>query len=171
MIAPPRERSRSAPAAPRGSSTATSAVNAGCCSRFSRAGRIQVVEDFVAALPDQRHVSRKRSSRSSSGTSIRCGSGATLCALPSPRPQSTLRVGRTINEGVHNERVRLTKDKLRRHSRARRIRPGVDLERHGTGDNRLGLCPGVLVSGVARARPAARAAHRHRSSRGDQPRN
>lgn len=37
-------------------------------------------------------------------------------------------VGRTINEGAHNERVRLTKDKLRRHQREGRIRLGVDLE-------------------------------------------
>jgi AcrR family transcriptional regulator len=37
-------------------------------------------------------------------------------------------VGRTINEGAHNERVRLTKEKLRRHQREGRIRPGVDLE-------------------------------------------
>jgi AcrR family transcriptional regulator len=37
-------------------------------------------------------------------------------------------VGRTINEGAHNERVRLTKLKLRQHQREGRIRPGVDLE-------------------------------------------
>jgi AcrR family transcriptional regulator len=37
-------------------------------------------------------------------------------------------VGRTINEGAHNERVRLTKVKLRHHQREGRIRPGVDLE-------------------------------------------
>jgi AcrR family transcriptional regulator len=37
-------------------------------------------------------------------------------------------VGRTINEGAHNERVRLTKAKLRRHQREGRVRPGVDLE-------------------------------------------
>ena len=37
-------------------------------------------------------------------------------------------IGRTINEGIHNERVRLTKEKLRRHQREGRVRPGVDLE-------------------------------------------
>jgi len=38
-----------------------------------------------------------------------------------------LEVGRTVNEGVHNERVRLTKEKLRRHQHEGRVRPGVDL--------------------------------------------
>lgn len=37
-------------------------------------------------------------------------------------------IGRTINEGIHNERVRLTAKKLRRHKQARRIRPDVDVE-------------------------------------------
>jgi AcrR family transcriptional regulator len=37
-------------------------------------------------------------------------------------------VGRTVNEGAHNERVRLTKQKLQRHLRSGRIRPGVDLD-------------------------------------------
>ena len=36
-------------------------------------------------------------------------------------------VGRTVNEGAHNERVRLIQGKLRRHQKAGRIRPGVDL--------------------------------------------
>jgi AcrR family transcriptional regulator len=39
-----------------------------------------------------------------------------------------LEVGRTINEGIHNERVRLIEEKLLRHRRARRIRPNADLK-------------------------------------------
>jgi AcrR family transcriptional regulator len=37
-------------------------------------------------------------------------------------------IGRTINEGIHNERVRLTKEKLDRHQRQARISSGIDLE-------------------------------------------
>jgi AcrR family transcriptional regulator len=38
-----------------------------------------------------------------------------------------LQVGRTINEGIHNERVRLIEEKLDRHRRAKHIRPDADL--------------------------------------------
>lgn len=51
-------------------------------------------------------------------------------------------VGRTINEGAHNERVRLTEAKLRRHQRAGHVRTGVDLEAIAQAISGLGFALG-----------------------------
>jgi len=51
-------------------------------------------------------------------------------------------IGRTINEGIHNERVRLTKEKLHRHQRAGRIAPDVDLEATAQAIANLGFAMG-----------------------------
>lgn len=51
-------------------------------------------------------------------------------------------IGRTINEGIHNERVRLTEAKLRRHQRAGHVRPGVDLEAIAQAISGLGFALG-----------------------------
>jgi TetR/AcrR family transcriptional regulator, regulator of cefoperazone and chloramphenicol sensitivity len=87
----------------------------------------QVVEDFVAALPDREtvkheieqillwHLDTMWERRDFMRVAV------SQAAIDSE-------VGRTVNEGAHNERVRLTKEKLSRHLRARRIRPGVDLD-------------------------------------------
>jgi AcrR family transcriptional regulator len=91
----------------------------------ARAG--QVVEDFGASLPERKtveeevkqvllwHLETMWERRDFMRVAV------SQAAIDSE-------IGRTINEGIHNERVRLTKEKLRWHQRAGRIRPGVDLE-------------------------------------------
>lgn len=91
----------------------------------ARAG--QVEEDFVASLPDRPtveeeikqvllwHLDTMWERRDFMRVAV------SQAAIDSE-------VGRTVNEGAHNERVRLTKEKLRRHQREGRLRPGVDLE-------------------------------------------
>jgi AcrR family transcriptional regulator len=91
----------------------------------ARGGQVQ--QDFVAALPDRStveeeikqillwHLENMWERRDFMRVAV---SQATIDS----------EVGRTINEGAHNERVRLTKEKLRRHQREGRIRLGVDLE-------------------------------------------
>ncbi len=87
----------------------------------------QVVEDFVGALPDRDtleeeiekvilwHLDTMWERRDFMRVAV------SQAAIDSE-------IGRTINEGIHNERVRLTKEKLDRHKRSGRIRSGVDLE-------------------------------------------
>jgi TetR/AcrR family transcriptional regulator, regulator of cefoperazone and chloramphenicol sensitivity len=87
----------------------------------------QVVEDFVGALPDRNtleaeieqvilwHLDTMWERRDFMRVAV------SQAAIDSE-------IGRTINEGIHNERVRLTQEKLARHERHGRIRSGVDLE-------------------------------------------
>jgi AcrR family transcriptional regulator len=87
----------------------------------------QVAQDFIAALPDCEtleeeivqillwHLETMWERRDFMRVAV------SQAAIDSE-------VGRTVNEGAHNERVRLTREKLLRHRRAQRIRPGVDLE-------------------------------------------
>jgi len=87
----------------------------------------QVVEDFVGALPDRDtleeeiekvilwHLDTMWERRDFMRVAV------SQAAIDSE-------IGRTINEGIHNERVRLTHEKLARHERHGRIRSGVDLE-------------------------------------------
>jgi AcrR family transcriptional regulator len=87
----------------------------------------QVVEDFVGALPDRDmledeirqiilwHLDTMWERRDFMRVAV------SQAAIDSE-------VGRTINEGIHNERVRLTKEKLERHQREGRIGRGDDLE-------------------------------------------
>jgi len=91
----------------------------------SRAAR--VVEDFVSALPDRDtveeeveqillwHLDTMWERRDFMRVAV------SQAAIDSE-------IGRTINEGIHNARVKLTAEKLRRHRRAGRIRPDVNLE-------------------------------------------
>jgi AcrR family transcriptional regulator len=91
----------------------------------ARGGQVQ--EDFVAALPDRStlreeiktillwHLETMWERRDFMRVAV------SQAAIDSE-------VGRTINQGAHNERVRLIKEKLRRHQREGRVRPGVDLE-------------------------------------------
>ena len=91
----------------------------------ARAG--QVEEDFVASLPDRPtveeeikqillwHLDTMWERRDFMRVAV------SQAAIDSE-------VGRTVNEGAHNERVRLTREKLRQHQREGRLRPGVDLE-------------------------------------------
>lgn len=87
----------------------------------------QVVEDFATALPDRDtveeeveqvllwHLDTMWERRDFMRVAV------SQAAIDSE-------IGRTINEGIHNERVRLTAGKLRRHQQAKRIRPDVDVE-------------------------------------------
>ena len=87
----------------------------------------QVVEDFVGALPDRDtledeiegiilwHLDTMWQRRDFMRVAV------SQAAVDSE-------IGRTINEGIHNERVRLTKQKLERDQRDGGIRSGVDLE-------------------------------------------
>jgi len=87
----------------------------------------QVVQDFVTALPDRDtvedeveqillwHLDTMWERRDFMRVAV------SQAAIDSE-------IGRTINEGIHNERVRLTAGKLRRHQQAKRIRPDVDAE-------------------------------------------
>ena len=87
----------------------------------------QVVEDFVGALPDRDmledeikqiifwHLDTMWERRDFMRVAV------SQAAIDSE-------VGRTINEGIHNERVRLTKEKLERHQRMGRIGQREDLE-------------------------------------------
>jgi len=87
----------------------------------------QVVEDFVGALPDRDsledeieqiilwHLDTMWERRDFMRVAV------SQAAVDSE-------IGRTINEGIHNERVRLTKQKLERHQLDGRIRSGVDIE-------------------------------------------
>ncbi len=86
-----------------------------------------VVEDFAAALPDRNtlegeieqiilwHLDTMWERRDFMRVAV------SQAAIDSE-------IGRTINEGIHNERVRLTHEKLVRHKRAGRVPSGVDLE-------------------------------------------
>jgi AcrR family transcriptional regulator len=87
----------------------------------------QVVEDFATALPDRDtveeeveqvllwHLDTMWERRDFMRVAV------SQAAIDSE-------IGRTINEGIHNERVRLTAGKLRRHQQAKRIRPDVDVQ-------------------------------------------
>jgi len=91
----------------------------------ARAGK--VVEDFVAALPDQGtleeeierillwHLDTMWERRDFMRVAV------SQAAIDSE-------IGRAINEGIHNGRVQLIAKKLRRHKRAGRIRADLDLE-------------------------------------------
>jgi AcrR family transcriptional regulator len=91
----------------------------------ARGGQVQ--EDFIAALPDRStvdeelkqlllwHLDNMWERRDFMRVAV------SQAAIDSE-------VGRTINEGTHNERVRLIQEKLRRHQKAGHVRPGVDVE-------------------------------------------
>jgi len=101
----------------------------------------QVEEDFVASLPDRPtveeeikhillwHLETMWERRDFMRVAV------SQAAIDSE-------VGRTINEGAHNERVRLTEVKLRRHQRAGRVRTGVDLEAIAQAISGLGFALG-----------------------------
>jgi TetR/AcrR family transcriptional regulator, regulator of cefoperazone and chloramphenicol sensitivity len=101
----------------------------------------QVEEDFVASLPDRPtveeeikqillwHLETMWERRDFMRVAV------SQAAIDSE-------VGRTINEGAHNERVRLTEEKLRRHQRARRVRTRVDLEAVAQAISGLGFALG-----------------------------
>src|SRR5436190_14238784 len=87
----------------------------------------QVVEDFVGALPDRDsledeieqiilwHLDTMWDRRDFMRVAV------SQAAIDSE-------IGRTINEGIHNERVRLTREKLAHHQDRGAIREGVDLD-------------------------------------------
>jgi AcrR family transcriptional regulator len=101
----------------------------------------QVSEDFIAALPDRKtieeeieqvllwHLDTMWERRDFMRVAV------SQAAIDSE-------VGRTVNEGAHIERVRLIKDKLRRHRRAGRIRLAVDLEAMAQAITGLGFALG-----------------------------
>jgi len=105
----------------------------------SRAAR--VVDDFVPALPDRDtleeeieqillwHLDTMWERRDFMRVAV------SQAAVDSE-------IGRTINEGIHNQRVRLTTRKLRRHQQAGRIRPNVDLEATAQAITGLGFAMG-----------------------------
>jgi len=105
----------------------------------ARAG--QVVEDFVLSLPDRPtveeevkqillwHLETMWKRRDFMRVAV------SQAAIDSE-------IGRTINEGIHNERVRLTEAKLRRHQREGHVRPGVDLEAIAQAISGLGFALG-----------------------------
>jgi AcrR family transcriptional regulator len=87
----------------------------------------QVVEDFVAALPDRDNV-KDEIEQILLWHLDTMWERRDFMRVAVSQAAIDSEVGRTVNEGAHNERVRLTKEKLRRHLRARGIRPGVDLD-------------------------------------------
>jgi TetR/AcrR family transcriptional regulator, regulator of cefoperazone and chloramphenicol sensitivity len=87
----------------------------------------QVVEDFVSALPDRDNV-KDEIEQILLWHLDTMWERRDFMRVAVSQAAIDSEVGRTVNEGAHNERVRLTKEKLRTHLRARRIRPGVDLD-------------------------------------------
>src|SRR5437867_2741334 len=87
----------------------------------------QVVEDFVGALPD--HDSLEEESEQISICHLdTMWERRDFMRVDVSQAAIDSEIGRTISEGIHNERTRLTKEKLARHEREGRIRSGVDLE-------------------------------------------
>ncbi len=105
----------------------------------SRAAR--VVEDFVSALPDRDTVEEEVEQ-------ILLWHLDTMwerrdfMRVAVSRAAIDSEIGRAINEGIHNARVKLTADKLRRLRRAGRIRPDVDLEATAQAIANLGFAMG-----------------------------
>ena len=101
----------------------------------------QVEEDFAASLPDQPTVEEEIKQ-------ILLWHLETMwerrdfMRVAASQAAIDSEVGRTINEGAHNERVRLTEAKLRRLQRACRVRTGVDLEAIAQAISGLGFALG-----------------------------
>jgi len=105
----------------------------------ARAGK--VVEDFVAALPDHDSL-EEEIERILLWHLDTMWERRDFLRVAVSQAAIDSEIGRTINEGIHNGRVRLTKDKLRKHSRAGRIRPGVDLDAMAQAITGLGFALG-----------------------------
>jgi len=101
----------------------------------------QVVQDFVAALPDRDTVEDEIEQILLWNLDTMWERRDFMRVAVSQAAIDS-EVGRTVNEGAHNERVRLTKEKLRRHQRAGRMRPGVDLEAMAQAITGLGFALG-----------------------------
>jgi AcrR family transcriptional regulator len=101
----------------------------------------RVVDDFVSALPDRQtvfeelrdvlfwHLDTMWERRDFMRVAV------SQAAVDSE-------VGQTINKGIHNERVRLIRDKLRRHQKAGRIDSRADLTATSQGIANLGFALG-----------------------------
>jgi AcrR family transcriptional regulator len=101
----------------------------------------RVVEDFVSSLPDRTGVFEE----------VRdillwhldtMWERRDFMRVAVSQAAIDLEIGRTINEGIHNERVKLITEKLHRHQRARRIRPDADLEATAQAIANLGFALG-----------------------------
>jgi len=101
----------------------------------------QVEEDFVAALPD-RHTVEEEIKHILLWHLETMWERRDFMRVAVSQAAIDSEVGRTINEGAHNERVRLTKEKLRRHQREGHIRPGVDVEAIAQAISGLGFALG-----------------------------
>ena len=101
----------------------------------------KVVDDFVDALPDQGTL-EEEIERILLWHLDTMWERRDFLRVAVSQAAVDSEIGRTINEGIHNGRVRLTKGKLQRHLQGGRIRPGVDLNAMAQAITGLGFALG-----------------------------